>query len=150
MAIMDKLKFWKKHDTFADLDKELGTLDQHPTPKDDLGLPTLDPMGSSGLPKHADPVDMSFGMTPPNSDDPFGRPTVPKQRSMQQTQSVQQTQPMQQDPQIVTQLDLISAKIETIKVSLESINHRLLAVERGLHLKDYQDTSQPRRRRGVW
>jgi hypothetical protein len=145
---LDKLKFWKKKDAFADLDKELGTLDTGP--KDDLGLPKQhDPLAGSdtGMDFGKEETDMSFGMNPPSQNDPFSRP-LQSQQQQSQRQPIA-AQPMQY-PQTNTQLDLIAAKLETIKVSMESMNHRMVALERALHVKDYQETSQPRRRRGVW
>jgi hypothetical protein len=151
---LDKLKFWKKKDDFADLDKELGTLNSNP--KDTLGLqPNHDPMAGSntGLDMQPKDDDYSFGMTPPSQDDPFQRPQAPQQ-PLQQQQYHQPQQAVQQAPQYQqtanTQMDLVVAKLDTIKVSIESINHRLLAVERALHVRDYRDTQQPRRKRGVW
>ncbi len=140
MAFMDKLKFWKKHDDFADMDRELNTL----KPKDQLGLPSKDPIsGTDTTLDFGHEEDMSFGMTPPNDDNVFSRQP---QRPLQYERPHQQSQPSISS----TQLDLIAAKLETIKVSLESINHRLVAVEHALRVRDYQETEEPRRRRGVW
>ncbi|PIN77136.1 hypothetical protein COV16_07310 [Candidatus Woesearchaeota archaeon CG10_big_fil_rev_8_21_14_0_10_34_8] len=157
MAMLDKLKFWKKKDEFADLDKELGNIGNMPKTagietKRDLGLDT----GYSGdLAKNMDTgLDLGnndkgfepFGMEPPgHNENPFAR------QQTYQPQQLQPAQPVQQAPSrdINTQLDLVSAKLETLKVSLESINQRLLSLERAMHVSDYTE-QPPRRRRGAW
>ena len=141
MAFMDKLKFWKKKDEFADLDKELGSA-QGTGGRDTLGLPSsgYDDHLSSSAETGMDHEMPAFGLTPPREENPFAR---------QSFQEVPQQSAVQSASNLNIQLDLVSAKLETMKVSLESINHRLLAMEHALHVRDYTQ-QQPQRRRGVW
>lgn len=74
------------------------------------------------------------------------RPTAPKPQSFQQQPFPAQSQQPTQQPQ--QNIELLAAKIDTIRVSLESINHRLAAIERAVHVPQRQE--RPRRRRGVW
>ncbi len=163
MSFMDKLKFWKKEeDKFAELDAQLGTLQTTSTT-----IPGTEPqpMGLESS-NYADMDEImrsrNIGIEP-DSQETGGtgftgfsgehpgekrRPSSPMaQQSYEivQPQSAQQNQGMQQQ-----QLELISAKLDTIRVSLESVNHRLVALERAMQVQDYEETETPRRRRGVW
>lgn len=172
MAFFDKLKFWKKkEDTFAELDKQLGTLGaaspgqmpatpgtegaemEHP-----LGLETgygepfgdqLSRAGATGM-EYEQPAESSFA--PFSMEHPAEerrRPGEVPQQYGQPLQPIGQAAPISQNMQ--HQFELVSAKLDTIRVSLESINHRLAALERTLHVPEYEE-EQPaaRRRRGVW
>ncbi len=162
MAFLDKLKFWKKgDDAFADLDKQLGTI-----PSTTPG--TLEPQGYG-------PLSHEQGFSPPAEDDllrssetglDFGKqnthtegfsgfglehPADKQMPSYEQPRQVYEVAPQAAAPQNVSaQLELVAAKLDTIRVSLESINHRLVAVERALHVQDYEEAPVPRKRRGVW
>ncbi len=157
MAFLDKLKFWKKgDDAFAELDKQLGTMPQ------------------TGLPESSGPTPFEYGLGPPTQDDlmrssetglDFGKqgthtegfsgfglehPADKQMPSYEQPRQVYEVAPQAAAPQQVSQqLELVAAKLDTIRVSLESINHRLVAVERALHVQDEEEVA-PRRRRGVW
>ena len=161
MAFLDKLKFWKKgDDAFADLDKQLGTMPQTP------GTPESQGYG---------PLSHEQGFTPSSDDDllrssetglDFGKqghsaegfsgfgmehPGDKQMPSYEQPRQVYEVAPQAAAPaqNVSQQLELVAAKLDTIRVSLESINHRLVAVERALHVQD-EEVVAPRRRRGVW
>lgn len=172
MTFMDKLTFWKKkEDTFAALDKQLGALGPSPpgqmpaTPGTEgehpLGLETgygepfgdeLSRTGATGMEyeqQYEQPAEE--GLAPFTMEHPGEerrKADVPQQYG-------QPLQPIEQHGQInhnmQQQLELVTAKLDTIRVSLESINHRLAALERTLHVPEYEEEQPvPRRRRGVW
>ena len=150
MGILDKLKFWKKEDSFAELDKQIQSLKQQTPSGPPLGLGTVDPFQHSmnntmdtGIPyEHPDEQQYSglgYGLEPVEE-----KPMYPRQSQQSFSPAEAQGSTMH------AQMELIAAKLDTIRVSLESINHRLLAVERALHVQEYEEPIQPRKRRGSW
>lgn len=161
MSFMDKLKFWKKEeDKFAELDAQLGTLqstsgkaagiETQPTGLETSNYADMDEiMRSRNIAMETDTQENAgAGFTGFTTEHPAEqhRPSVQAQQSYEvvQPQSAQSNQGMQQQ-----QLELLSAKLDTIRVSLESINHRLVSLEHAMHVQDYEEI-EPRRRRGVW
>ena len=158
MAFLDKFKFWKKEeDKFAELDKQLGTV--QPTQPQETDDFAHHPFGGEPI---GQPIDDQL-MRPSETGLDFGKSESgfqafsaehpAEKRSTYQPAQVYEVQ--QQAPQtqqnVQQHLELVAAKLDTIRVSLESINHRLAAVERALHVQDYEETTPaPRRRRGVW
>ncbi len=147
MAILDKLKFWKKDDSFAELNKQLETLKKESPQQAPEGFGTPDPLMhsmDSGIPyEHPDEQNYSnvgYGLEPPEEKSLFQRSSAPVSAPMDSPR----------DTSMHAQMELIAAKLDTIRVSLESINHRLVAVERALHVQEYEEPIQPRKRRGVW
>lgn len=155
MAFYDKLKFWQKKEEIPVLDKELSKIGEMPSaagamPEHSLGLetgygePFSDQLSKSmdlGLREEKQQGFEPFGMEPVKEE--FSRPSyAPTQKQLLQQQPAYPTK------DVSTQLDLVAEKLETIKVSLESINHRLLAVERALRIRE--EETAPRPRRGVW
>jgi hypothetical protein len=157
MAFLDKLKFWKKEeDKFAELDKQLGTaptaqqgeddFPHHPFGGEPIGQPVEDSLMRSSE------TGLDFGAAKQESGFQSFTAEHPGEKR-NQFQPVQVYEMQSQAPQaqnVQQQLELVAAKLDTIRVSLESINHRLVAVERALHVQDYEETPAPRRRRGVW
>jgi len=150
MSVLDKLKFWKKDDSFAELDKQINAMKQQSSSGPPLGFGTGDPLQHSmdtGIPyEHPDEQNYSgvgYGLEPAPEKPLFSR--QPVQQSGQQFSS---TDSQSQGSTMHAQMELIAAKLDTIRVSLESINHRLVAVERALHVQDYEEP--PRKRRGSW
>ncbi len=136
MAILDKLMFWKKKDELGDLGKDfgadlgLGDMGAQPAGPD-LGLPKQHGAGRDlGLPSRdlGMPEDTGFGMgreamppsTPPGQpapmQQPFGAP-------------VQPAQPTERDYS-KDKFEVVSAKLDSIRYTLESINQRLTSLER--------------------
>ncbi len=161
MAFLDKLKFWKKEeDKFAELDKQLGTVPStQATPADGAddfphhpfgGEPIGQPVEDSLL--RSSETGLDFGAAKQESGFQSFTAEHPQEKRSQyqpaQVYEVQSQAPQNQNVQ--QQLELVAAKLDTIRVSLESINHRLVAVERALHVQDYEEITAPRRRRGVW
>lgn len=158
MAFLDKLKFWKKEDSFAELDKQLGTLnpvDQEPS--FDAHQPTGFEQGfgesadesalrsaSTGLETSNESGFQSFGMQHP------GEKRASTFEAPIQRQNVYEvsSQPVQ-NQNIQQQLEVVSAKLDTIRIAIESINHRLVALERTMHASEYEEPVV-RRKRGVW
>lgn len=154
MSFLDKFKFWKKEeDKFAELDKQLGTVPtavpgedinpHHPFGGEAFGQPVEEPLmrsSDAGLDFGKQEAEFqSFGMEHPG-----------EKKTMYPQGQVYEVQPQPAQAQNVQQqLELIAAKLDTIRVSLESINHRLVAVERVLHVPEYEEIA-PRRRRGAW
>ncbi len=159
MAFYDKLKFWQKKEEIPALDKELSKIGEMPPaagamPEHSLGLetgygePFSDQLSKSmnlGLREEKQQGFEPFGMEPPKEES-FLRSSY---SATLQQQPSQQPQPAYPTKDVSTQLDLVAEKLETIKVSLESINHRLLAVERALHIREEEEPRQ-RVRRGAW
>jgi hypothetical protein len=158
MAILDKLKFWQKKEEIPVLDKELGKIGEMPLPpgaeaehpfglETGYGAPFSDQLSISrdlGLGEEKQGF-QPFGMEPAKEES-FLRSSYP---ATAQQQPLQQPQPVYPTKDVSTQLDLVTEKLETIKVSLEGINHRLLAVERALRIRE-EETQRARVRRGVW
>lgn len=157
MAFLDKLKFWKKEDSFAELDKQLGTMnptdpqasfEAHQPPgfesqfgesADDHALRSA----STGLEPSNESAFQSFGMQHPGEKrvSPFETPQRPQVFEVSQ-------QPVQ-NQNLAQQLEVVSAKLDTIRIAIESINHRLVALERTMHTSEYEEPVV-RRKRGVW
>ena len=141
MGIFSKLAFWKKKEDF-DMGKDFGA---------DLGLGPMDNLqGPRGMPSFQDrgmrgydpnlagqdlglPEDTGFGamgaqpqyrqpsMQPPGQpapmQQPFGAP-------------IQPSQPTERDYGYGKDLEVVSAKLDSIRYTLESINQRLANLER--------------------
>ncbi len=153
MSMFDKLKFWKKEDSFGELNKQIETLKQEAPQQAPEGFGTPDHLMQSmdtcipyEHPDEQSSAGLGFGLEPAEEKSAFQRQApsyahvehAPQQSSFQSQSSLQ------------SQMEIIAAKLDTIRVSLESINHRLVAVERALHVQEYEEPIQPRRRRGVW
>ncbi|MBI5072353.1 hypothetical protein HZA99_00895 [Candidatus Woesearchaeota archaeon] len=159
MSFMDKLKFWKKEeDKFAELDAQLGTLqttpgktpgtETQPTGLESSNYADMDEiMRSRNIAMETDTQESAgAGFTGFTSE----HPAEQRRPSMQAQQSYEVVQPQQgSSGNLQQQLELVSAKLDTIRVSLESINHRLVSLEHAMHVQDYEEI-EPRRRRGVW
>lgn len=163
MAFLDKLIFWKKKDTIAELDKQLGALAPPGQMPPTQGIEREQPLGLEtgygvpfGEPLAPSTPSMDTGLEHDQQGErgfePFGMEHPLEERRRLGTLQQYGQQPSQEAiPQnIQQQLELVAAKLDTIRVSLESINHRLAAVERTLHVPAYEEQTAPRRRRGVW
>ncbi len=136
MGFFGKLAFWKKKDDF-DLGKDFGA---------DLGLAPMQPMGPDlGFPPNAYPArqrtgleqnmnlgmpdDIGFGSTGrlyPSSMQPPGQPSP-----MQQPFGApMQPQPPTEKDYQRDKFEVVSAKLDSIRYTLESINQRLTNIER--------------------
>jgi hypothetical protein len=112
-------QFWKRDEgeDLASLEKELG-------------------LGSSdrlGLEMRSEPVEESFDKL--NRPEQFGGPSP--ERSLYENQKQIQAQQMQQMTQN-TDIQLISAKLDTIKAMLEAMNQRLITLEKHVEEKNKQ------------
>lgn len=135
MSIFGKLAFWKKKDEFDEISKDLGLGSDFGR---DLGLG--DDMGAgSAMP--------GYGQEP-SFDADFGAQQIagtPQQLQpmRQQTYQAYQQQPMQaytpvvsappptmQEQALVKDIEIVSSKLDTLKATLENINHRLMEIER--------------------
>lgn len=127
------LKFWKK--------------------KDDLGLPGGNDLGLGGMPSD----DPGFGQ-PPGMDMPsespmpdsltpssqgFGHQATPNLSHHQENPQFQQAMPVQEKDGRET--ELILAKLDSIKSELDSINQRLMRLER-IAESSGSDVPQPSKR----
>lgn len=162
---MDKLKFWKKEeDKFAELDAQLGTLQTTPGKMPGIEMPPTGLESSNYADMDEIMRSREIGMDTDTQEtggtgfSGFGteHPKEKRQSAYQPQSSYEIVQPQQTQSQTQSsgmqqqQLELISAKLDTIRVSLESVNHRLVALEHALQVQDYQEVETPRRRRGVW
>ena len=123
MGFFGKLAFWKKKDDLGDLgkdfglDKELG-LDVGQGPSPDLG--------------------MGMGMDAGQTQQPFQKYPSFQQQSFQQNQPSPSFQSQSFQPQTFPandnyiaskNLEVISSKLDALRVSMESINQRLANIE---------------------
>lgn len=154
MPLLDKLKFWKKdqddfgQDPFADLQSplqagEAGT--SGGTGFDHTGLPINDRAGlQPAMDFTMSPTEQempSFGMSPPSSG---------QERSSFTTKKLGNEESFTGSPQATTldkDIALLSSKLDTIKIMLEHLNHRMENIERVAHATEQE---QPLRRRGSW
>ena len=131
MSIFDKLMFWR-HDDIPDIGKDAdlgldsGLGDPNmPGLQDNLGMETP----NFGMPPHPNrPVPMS----PTAYNAPFGTPRP--QTAPPGFQAAPPTpMPMQQNAQeeiMKKDLELLSYKLDTLKVALDMVNQRLANIER--------------------
>ena len=145
MGIFDKLAFWKKKDNF-DLGKnfgaDLGLGNMDNSFGADLGLPPQQGMGRpTGLSQNRNmgmPDDMGFGMGSYSSQPP-GQP-LPMQTPFSSA-PMQPAQPTERD-YAKDKFEVVSAKLDSIRYTLDSINQRLANLER----MAYGEPEQPKRR----
>jgi len=134
MGVLGKLAFWKKKDDF-DLGKDFGAdlgLGQ-PGAAPDFGDPSQYAPPNAGLDQN-----MNIGMPPDTGFGNMGQP--PQQRSMQPPgQPAPMQQPFgapMQPPQPTgrdhsnDKFEVVSAKLDSIRYTLDSINQRLANLER--------------------
>lgn len=153
MGLIDKAKFWKKNDDdLGDL-SDLGDfgLDDKPlqaSGNNDLAgpLPSLDDSNMPGIqqgePAHMEDVQPSpasrqmgeqFGLG--QQQQPMQQRQPPPRQQMQPMQPLQQNQPQYYDnhsgmSDLTKDIEIIHAKLDAIKSSLDSINQRLATLER--------------------
>jgi hypothetical protein len=129
MGVFDKLAFWKKDQNLGKdfgADLGLGNMNQGP----DFGFPPQQGQhGNMGLDQNMNlgmPDDMGFGNIGSGPQAPPGQPS-----SMQQPfgSPLQPQQPMQSDYKS-DKFEVVSAKLDSIRYTLESINQRLANLER--------------------
>ena len=114
MGFFDKLAFWKKKDDLADFGKDLG-IDK------DLGM---------DLSQGPSP-DLGMGIEPASSpQQAFNKYPSFQQQSYQQQPAFQQPSYTSDSNYIASKnLEVISSKLDALRVSLESINQRLANIE---------------------
>jgi len=131
MGVLGKLAFWKKKDDFADLGKDLGFdkdlgLDIGQGPSPDLGM-NLDSTQQQPYQKYPS----------------FQQPQQGFQSSSFQSQPAFQ-QPLSSEGYIASKnLEVISSKLDALRVSLESINQRLANIE-AIARGEQEDTRRKR------
>ena len=122
MSFFDKLAFWKKKDDLADFGKNLG-FDK------DLGMD----LGQGPSP------DLGMGIEPASPQQAFN-----KYPSFQQQPAFQQP-PYTSDSSYIASknMEVISSKLDALRVSLESINQRLANIE-AIARGEQEDTRRKR------
>jgi len=117
MTVMDKLKFWRKHEEPEIPEPQMPSMEPGATP------PGMDQQ-AGGMP----PGMEHLGMPPsgPGINEP---PAAPPEQHVP-TAFAQLEQPAQQGMSTEQQLQLISSKLDTIKAQLETILQRLDRLER--------------------
>jgi len=150
MGIVDKLKFWNKEPSL-DLDP---SLDLSPTPSMDMntGTPQTDNLGLPTTPTHdpmlESPMNDSASFGQPSPQPSFGQPNSQPAFGQQNTPAQpfgQQPMGMNDQPRIIEpapspqnlqndsyqkNLEIISMKLDNLKVAIENINQRLTNIER--------------------
>ena len=131
MAFFDKLAFWKKKDD------DFGLGDLPPLPDDtSLGLPDL---GSENMPGY--PSEQNHSYQQPVQERPVPRAPITPQQYYEV--SPPQSQQQQQYPPQNREMEVVSAKLDSIRVTLDSINQRIANIERIA----YKEEEQPKIRR---
>ena len=135
MAFFNKLAFWKKKDDLDDLGKDLG-IDK------DLGLDFTSSGPSADL-------GMGIDTGPQAQQQPYQKYPSFQQQPNFQAQPVFQPQPAFQQPSYSSDmasknLEVISSKLDALRVSLESINQRLANIE-AIARGEQEDTRSRRR-----
>ena len=150
MAVLDKLKFWKKKDPILDY-----TQDPFGNTPSNLGLSggtghdfVGKGMDSTFPQTHQEPDDEfpTFGMRPP-SHEPEPTQFTPMQQPASPNQASQSSNSGHMETHLQKDMEIISSKLDTVKVMLEHLSQRLEKIER--MAEDQQESSSPRRR-GRW
>src|SRR3989338_5731969 len=128
MAFLDKLKFWKKREPFEKgIDLGLPPPDapfaQQPTP---LSHPTPE---ISPFPEMGSEQSQMYAQYPPYVPVSEQRQQF-MQYPQQQPQQAQQLKQVQYPSAVEKDIEVVSAKLDSIRATLESINQRLLNIER--------------------
>jgi len=121
MSFMDKLMFWKKNDDFSNLG-----LDTKDPFKDNLGLG--DNLGAGqnfGMGQQSQNLGLPTQSTPQSS---FQQPPS-QQPSYQQPQYQPSSYSNPQQDLAAKDMEIISSKLDALRVSIESINQRLANLE---------------------
>ncbi|MBW2975370.1 hypothetical protein KY366_06645 [Candidatus Woesearchaeota archaeon] len=143
MGIFNKLAFWKKNDDLGlgdDFGADLGldSMDQPKTPN--LGFPNSRPGMQTGLDQNMNlgmPDDTGFGglgssrQQRSSSLEPPGQPAP-----MQQPFGMQPQQQPERDYRNNDKFEVVSAKLDSIRYTLDSINQRLANLERLAYSED--------------
>lgn len=109
--MFDKFKFWKKDDDFSDLDLGLG--DDNQT---GLDLPSSKPLSPPERP--------SFDKLEPSGISEMQAPPMSRAMPMMQQGNSNNNNDLMQK-----ELEIISAKLDTIRASIEALNHRMASIE---------------------
>ena len=145
MAILDKLKFWKKKEEefepegFGALEEEpLEGMLGEPGMLPGEGMPPLPGEGTGpefppmeGLPEEPGKERPDLSVTPGGAG---GIPSEYKRVEERAPPPMQAPQPAQ--PPQMNQMEVISAKLDAIRATLDSINVRLERIERATHGKE--------------
>jgi hypothetical protein len=130
MSVLDKLKFWKKHDAF-DFDDLTTSSANTPgaVPKDDLGLgPSAldspssfdsDPLKTTSRPAHETPTSFSQN-----------------QQSSQNSLGINKTE-----------IELLGSKLDTIKAILQSLDQRIAHIEQ---IAKSEQNQKPKETSHLW
>lgn len=122
MGVMSKLMFWKKEDDFKDLgfDKDFAA---------DLGGPTN--FGQNDSFGQQDNLGLDMPSNRPQQISQSYPPPIRPQPAYQ-PQSYQPYQPQKPDHEYIVskEIEVLSSKIDAIRVTLESVNQRLARIEK--------------------
>lgn len=149
MAILDKLKFWKKEkETPLDFTTDPFAASQQTglnlNPSDPTGLGLGQMPGTSGYGQTPEEEFPSFGMQPPSSErERSSFESSPSARAV----SVEHEKPVDLVP-LQKEIEMLSIKLDTVKLMLEHLNHRLENIER--LARQSEEQALPVRRRGSW
>lgn len=130
MSVLDKLKFWKKHDAF-DFDDltTSGANTPGAVPQDDLGL------GPSALDSPS-----SFDSDPLKT---TTRPAYEKPSSFSSNQQSSQNS----SGVSKTEIELLSSKLDTIKAILQSLDQRIAHIEQ---IATSEQNQKPKETSHLW
>jgi hypothetical protein len=134
MGVLDKLAFWKKKEDLGlgnDFGADLGAAPTGP----DLGMPQQPGMARDlGLPSRdlGMPEDTGFGAAQPRAQPPAQPPGQFSPMQQPFGAPMQPQQPTQADYKS-DKFEVVSAKLDSIRYTLESINQRLANLERIAH-----------------
>jgi hypothetical protein len=135
MGFLDKLMFWKKQDDFSAGQQDIGNSPNSYDIQTDFSTQTFDQQGR-GYPDMNSQVGNNYSMPQMNNN--------PMNDSSSAMAPASFGNFNQQQPQIPRDhnLEVISAKLDAIKATLDAVNQRLANLERVAY---QDDTSQQRR-----
>lgn len=133
MGLFDKLKFWKHEDLDLGLESDLGS-------RSDMGMPSEDKEAFPSEKMRLEKADMGgfdTGMPPPTQPD-MGEEPMSGTEAMQAIKppKLERVEPAVdehaklQQHSIDQKLELLSAKMDNLKASMDIINQRLANIER--------------------
>ncbi len=148
MSFMDKLKFWKRDEGYEDFNEDMGAdfggresgFEQSPRMDRDMGMGlerdrtaglagTPDIGGSSPEPMHPGMNNMAFGESDEVRGQPnIGTPVMPARQMIANPPNMPEATATAREI-YAKDMEIISSKLELLKVSIESVNQRLNHIE---------------------
>ena len=148
MGFMDKVMFWKKNDDFEDLG---GSPFDAPPGGSSMGHPGGMPPSLNHDSLASGPDSLGFsdsGLPPPSNDNFIGAPSLAP--AFNQPSQMPRLEPVQPKPvqnqtndSVSKDLEIISAKLDSIRSAIDSLNVRVVSIESAMR-NDYERHKEAR------